>query len=273
MQPENKDNLKTNMEDGEEFNRHNQYETDDKADLYDLFKNNSFFLHVDRPSIKKLLNHDLTGKTIIDYACGSGSSTRTLADFNADKIYGVDISPQMIKKAKSLSFHNEKYDNIAYFAADCSTKLKIGQFDIVFSSHLLEYAETIERLEGFCESMFNSLKPGGFCCGLMDNGFLDPECFGLLRKYGFEFIRDNEKTQTVKFYHGDASTGRFLFQVINYYWPPEVFEQTFAKYGFVNFEWVNPTLDENYEDVDGFYDDYFKYPPIILFKALKPDVN
>ena len=247
-----------------------QYETDEKAKQYDIFKkNNLFFSKIDVPSTKKLLG-DLTGKSCIDFACGAGHSTTALVDQNAASVFGVDLSEKMIQKAKDIWSDNNKYSQIQFLTRNCAEPVKLGEFDLVYSSHFLNYAENKEALMKFVSSMYDSLKTDGFCCGLMVNGFLDPKNFSKISKYGFEFIRNSDQTQTVNLFSGNPNKGgEFLFSLKNYHWDPSVHEECFKKCGFKNFEWISPTLDNNYIDETGFFNDFFYNLPFILFKAHK----
>ena len=189
---------------------------------------------------------------------------------NPMKIFGVDVSPQMIEKAKRYSSKDAINSRIEFHVGDCSQELNLGQFDYVFSSHLLNYGFTLEILEKFAESSYKSTKPGGCCCGLMVNPNQDPQSFGLICKYGFETIKVDDFVNRVKFFDGPASEGKFQFEVSNYIWKREIHEECFKKAGFINFEWIKQELDEKYKDNEGFFDDYLKYQPFVLFKAYRP---
>lgn len=139
-----------------------QYSTDELADKYHILlkSRESELRYVQIPSIHKLLNYSLKGKRVIDLACGHGGSTRILADLDPDELVGVDLSAEQVKKAVELSASNEKYALIKYYVRDCSKPLELGQFDVVFSKHLLNYGTTKEVLNGITKSMFDATKPG-----------------------------------------------------------------------------------------------------------------
>lgn len=51
------------------------------------------------PSAKHYLG-DLEGKQVLDLACGSGYFTRLIKSWGAERVMGIDISPQMIELAR-----------------------------------------------------------------------------------------------------------------------------------------------------------------------------
>ncbi|MBP3888649.1 MAG: methyltransferase domain-containing protein [Cellulosilyticum sp.] len=72
---------------------------------------------------------------ILDVGCGSGMSTVALrSQFPQAKIAGVDLSEQMLEKAKELEI------DVEWIQRDCSKTLEdLGQFDLVFSNAFLQW--------------------------------------------------------------------------------------------------------------------------------------
>ena len=60
--------------------------------------------------LRPLLNDHglLTGKRVLDLACGYGLYTRHLKSLNCDYILGVDISSEMIKLARDIESKDPK---------------------------------------------------------------------------------------------------------------------------------------------------------------------
>jgi SAM-dependent methyltransferase len=139
-----------------------QYATENIAENYRLFlkSRESELKYVQIPSIRRLLNGSLKGQRVIDMACGNGGSTRILADLEPEELIGVDLSEEQVKVAQQLSSKDPKYAKIQYLVRDCSKPLELGQFDLVFSKHLLNYGSTKEILNGMLTTMFNATKPG-----------------------------------------------------------------------------------------------------------------
>jgi SAM-dependent methyltransferase len=249
-----------------------QYSTEELAENYKLFLTSRApeLRYVQTPSIRKLLNNSLKGQRVIDLACGHGGSTRILADLNPEELIGVDLSPEQVKMAIKESADDEKYAKIKYMVRDCCEPLNLGEFDLVFSKHLLNYAETKEKLNKMVSSMFEATKKGHVCAGLMFSPFLESKHYEKMFKYGLDMHRPNPVEVFVKMYNGDVKTSRHLMNLRIFMWAPTVFEQAFKDAGFQNFEWVKAHLEEDPEGKHLFHKDFVDYSPIILFKAIRP---
>ena len=246
------------------------YDSGEKADSFDLFKKNTFVSLIEQPSIRKMLNYNLEGKRVIDLACGGGDSTKMLADMNPSELVGVDLSSSMIEKAIKSCANDAKYSKIKFFAQNCLEPIRNeGQFDLVFAIHLLNYAFVKEDLLTFYRNMYEICREGGMCCGMINSPFISREELnvpGRLLKYGIEYFRHEDNVnQDVHFYWGD----KLLFSVKGCVWPSEWHEECAKKAGFKSFEWIEPALDENYQDKDGFFDSYLKHNPTVFYKIFK----
>ena len=62
--------------------------------------------------IRWLAEHDLHGKVIIDYGCGSGILAMVAASLGAEKVYAVDIDAQAITAAEANIERNQLADSI-----------------------------------------------------------------------------------------------------------------------------------------------------------------
>lgn len=86
--------------------------------------------------LKDLL--DSGGKTICDWGCAEGEGTHLLAKrFNNCTVEGVDFARTAIKSAKS----RYKLDNLSYLAKDFLISGTKKEYDIVFTSNVLEHFE------------------------------------------------------------------------------------------------------------------------------------
>ena len=246
-----------------------QYETDEKANYYALFKKNLFLKHIEKPSIHKLLDYDLKGKRVIDLACGCGDSTKMLVDLNPEELVGVDYAETMINNAIKSSANDPRFSHIKYYVRDCMEPLNLGEFDIVYSSYLLNYGKKPDELLKFYKSMYASTKPSGLCCGLIMNVFLDRKEFNepeRYKKYGLEYNRhENGELLDIKLFYDN----KHLFDLRNWIWPSQVHEECARKAGFKKMEWVEPILDPAFDDKDGFFDTFLKYSPIVFYKLTK----
>jgi ubiquinone/menaquinone biosynthesis C-methylase UbiE len=101
---------------------------------------------------------EMAGKTILDLACGEGFYTRKFKQKGARYVVGVDISEKMIDLAQQEEA--KKPLGIEYVVSDVIELKKIGSFDLVVASFLLNYAQTKEQLLKMCQSIYANLKPG-----------------------------------------------------------------------------------------------------------------
>ncbi|MGZ5050696.1 MAG: 50S ribosomal protein L11 methyltransferase [Methylobacter sp.] len=94
-----------------------------------------------------LASHDLTGKTVIDYGCGSGILAVAAVLLGADKAHAVDIDPQAITATQSNALKNNVQDKIACYLPEQFTPF---QADIVLANilakPLIDMAEQIAGL-------------------------------------------------------------------------------------------------------------------------------
>lgn len=126
-------------------NGFHQYEDPDRAENFTKYRQ-STNVRLEKtlilePSVRNLLNYDLSGQRVLNMACGAGESSTLLADLDPDEVVGADISSSMINMAiKGCSLH-PKYCHIKFVLRDCSKPLDLGRFDLVFSKHFLNYAQ------------------------------------------------------------------------------------------------------------------------------------
>lgn len=99
---------------------------------------------------------DLNGKTVLDYVCGDGRFTHTLARLGA-RATGIDISPQLIAKAKATA-PRETRGSSEFFVGDAhSVPFGDSSFDYVFGNGSLHH---LELGRAYAE-VARVLKPGG----------------------------------------------------------------------------------------------------------------
>eukprot|EP01126_Amoeba_proteus_P003819 TRINITY_DN1128_c0_g1_i1.p1 TRINITY_DN1128_c0_g1~~TRINITY_DN1128_c0_g1_i1.p1 ORF type:complete len:196 (-),score=0.72 TRINITY_DN1128_c0_g1_i1:75-662(-) len=194
-----------------------------------------------------------------------------LADLEPEELIGVDISESQVKRAIQVYANNPNpyYAKMKFYAKNCQEPLNLGQFDVVFSVHLLNYAYEKPDLLEFYSNMYEATKPGGICCGLINSPFITAEELNAPDrhiKYGIKYYRHADNIhQDVDFFY----EGKHLFGVKGCVWPGEYHEECALKVGFTKIEWIKPSLDETHDDQEGYFDIYLKYNPTIFFKAYK----
>ncbi|OZG74664.1 SAM-dependent methyltransferase [Hahella sp. CCB-MM4] len=107
------------------------------------------------PSIRSLIP-DLKDRRIADLGCGFGWFCRWAREQGASEAFGVDVSQNMLSRAKEMTSDPE----IHYEQADLEkVSLAESSYDLVYSSLTFHY---LEDLEGLVAKIHRALKPGGW---------------------------------------------------------------------------------------------------------------
>jgi ubiquinone/menaquinone biosynthesis C-methylase UbiE len=210
---------------------------------------------------------DLTGKSVLDLACGEGFHTRLLRQKGATRVVGVDLSAGMIDLARKEE--ERRPLGIEYVEHDAKDLNLEEEFDLVFAAWLLNYAETKEELLEMCCGIARHLKPGCRFVTINNN----PDYTGTtdsMQKYGFTreaTARVDGTPVTWKFFLDDGTT----VEITNYYLSPSVHDWAFARAGLRNLSWhplrVAPEgLAEYGKD---FWADFLRFKPAVCLDCEK----
>jgi SAM-dependent methyltransferase len=94
--------------------------------------------------------------TALDFGCGVGRLSRALTSYFG-KVYGVDISEQMVDLAKrftpSCSFVVNRSDNLNVFPDN--------SFDFIYSNIVLQHLPSKEMARSYIQEFIRIVKPGG----------------------------------------------------------------------------------------------------------------
>lgn len=105
---------------------------------------------------RHVLDKDIKGKNILDIGCGSGWIEEMLLLRGANKITAIDISDDVIRKAK-----RKKLKKTVYLTASAiDLPFKKNSFDTIVSSEVIEHIPAKTEQKMFDE-MKRVLKPGG----------------------------------------------------------------------------------------------------------------
>jgi len=127
---------------------------------------------------------DLTGKTVIDYGCGSGILAIAALLLGAEKVYAVDIDPQAIEATKQ-NLQRNGIDS-KRLVLGLPEQVKLPQADILVANIL---AEPLRQL---AESIANSVQVSG---NLVLSGLLETQADELNSLYSQWFEMDDAKVQ------------------------------------------------------------------------------
>jgi len=240
---------------------------DEIAAEYKRAKQQPWRLQVEHFTLFKLLG-DLSGKNVIDLACGEGFFTRSIKRAGAARVLGVDISQGMIDLARREEVNNPL--GIEYVVQDV-TRLNLGEtFDVVVAAYLLNYAQSSAQLLEMCRAIARHLKPGCWFVTVNNNPNHETEDFMSTRKYGF-----------IKQAHGPLVDGApvdyiiFLddgsFTITNYHLSVKTHEAAFMDAGFRQVRWHAPELSTQIAQTAerDEWSEFLDRPPVIFIECMK----
>lgn len=108
----------------------------------------------------------VTGKRVLDLACGDGRLTRVLAHGGAAEVLGLDVSEEMLEHAREQNAEGQPEafpDRVSYgeVSATDETFQMTPQADIVTAMYLFHYARSVEELDHMADLIGRNLEPGG----------------------------------------------------------------------------------------------------------------
>ena len=108
--------------------------TDYNPIAYKQSKLQPWRIHVECFTLMELIG-DLSGKTVVDIACGEGFYTRLLRQNGACQVVGVDLSEGMIELARQQESAHPL--GIKYLLGDARNLRLPEQFDLAIAAYLL----------------------------------------------------------------------------------------------------------------------------------------
>ncbi|OAI46052.1 methyltransferase type 11 [Planctomycetaceae bacterium SCGC AG-212-F19] len=238
------------------------------AEDYKKSKEAPWRLHMEQYNFFRLLG-DVTGRSVLDLACGEGHYTRRLKRRGAGRIVGVDISARMIELA--VAEERARPLGIDYVVADAA-KLQLGEpFDFVVASYLLNYAQSTDELRAMADGIARHLKPGGRFVTINDNPAQPPATYPTTRKYGFIKTIAAPLTEgtpiTYTCFLDDGGTVQFD----NYYLTPTTHLRVLTESGLRHARWHPLQLGEEGEKEFGraYWQDFLTAQPVMCLDAQK----
>jgi SAM-dependent methyltransferase len=101
---------------------------------------------------------DVRGKTVLDYGCGAGENSVLIASHGAEKVFGIDISPELVELGeKRLGLHG--FAENAELRVGSAHELPFADesIDVVFGMAILHHLD----LQLSSDEVFRVLKKGG----------------------------------------------------------------------------------------------------------------
>ncbi len=159
------------------------------------------------PAIRAMLP-DLSGKRVVDLGCGFGWATRWIREQGAASVLGLDLSENMIARARKDTSDSA----ITYRIADLdSLELPVAAFDLAFSALTFHYVQDFARL---IRVIRNALSPDGDLVFTIEH----PIFMAAARPHWIS-DEDGRKTWPVNRYaiEGERRTDWFVKGVVKYH--------------------------------------------------------
>ncbi|WP_374771933.1 class I SAM-dependent methyltransferase [Streptomyces sp. NBC_01310] len=237
-----------------------QQQYDEIGEAYEGFKTLPLEQYVVVPSFLALVG-DVSGKSVLDLASGTGFYSREFKRRGAAEVLGIDISGEMVAVAQQLEEHSPL--GVHYEVGDVAELRALDRrFDVGVAVQLLNYAEDIATTERMCRNAHESLEPGGefFVLNQSPDFRFDgptPE------RYGFRSELTGEEVETGPQVRTTALLDPPVSFVAN---RPrrEVYEKCLRAAGFSELSWVPLTVSEAGVREFGadFWADFHANPPL-----------
>lgn len=132
------------------------------------------------------MNFDPTGKRMLDIGCGIGRMTRAFSDMFSEA-YGVDFSPQMIRRAKEL---NKDKPNLFFMT---NNGIDLANFEdnffaFCFTYLVFQHIPDVKIIESYICEMCRVLKPRGLFKFQVDGRKWGPMRMPIIHRSLFNFL-------------------------------------------------------------------------------------
>ncbi|MFC5723578.1 class I SAM-dependent methyltransferase [Streptomyces gamaensis] len=220
-------------------------------------------VHPERTSFLELVG-DVSGRDVLDLACGDGFYTREFKRRGAARVVGADISESMTEAG--LAAERVEPLGVEYVTADAAGLPDIGGFDLVTAAYLLNYARDAGNLTAMCRAAGERLRPGGRFLGVTQNprfSFTGPEP----APYGFTFSPLEATAFGTRIRVTAALTPPIHFETTLI--RADVYEAAFRAAGFTEVAWVPLRVPEDAVARFGaeYWEGFAQNPPIVMFAA------
>jgi toxoflavin synthase len=239
---------------------------DEIGEAFEGFKSLPLIRYGEVPSFLDLVG-DVSGRSVLDLACGTGFYSREFKRRGATEVFGVDISVEMIAAAKQI----ERRDplDVRYEVGDVAElRLLDRPFDIALGVQCLNYAEDISALERMCRNIHRSLVPGGEFFVLAQKPDYRFDCPSL-DKYGFRCEPTGEEAEAGPRARVTALLDPQPISITATVPRREVYEESLRAAGFQELEWVPLQVSEAgiREFGKDFWADLLAHPPLEMLRC------
>jgi toxoflavin synthase len=211
---------------------------------------------------------DLTGKAVLDVACGTGYYSRLFKRLGAAQVVGVDIEKSMIDCAREVEAKEPL--GITFDVCDAAQLPVLGEFDVVAPIWAFVHAKDVEEYYEMVLRCARNLKSGGTMVALCSNPDIDIDGMSVYPRYGLS-ITPKEK-------HGELQVIHIQMDVEppvgfdGFFWPAGITEEAMTRAGLVDIR-RRPNLAPGHVEGasnKGYWSDFVANPPFGLYTATKP---
>ncbi|MEV0175811.1 class I SAM-dependent methyltransferase [Streptomyces sp. NPDC050803] len=239
---------------------------DEIGEAFEGFKSLPLMRYGEVPSFLGMVG-DVSGKSVLDLACGTGFYSREFKRRGASDVFGVDISGEMIAAAREMEQREPL--GVRYEVGDV---IELGvldrRFDIALGVQCLNYAQDIAEMERMCRNIHQSLVPGGEFFVLAQKPDYGFDCASL-EAYGFRCEPAGEEIETGPRVRVTALLDPQPITIVSSAPSREVYEKCLRAAGFSAVEWVPLQVSEAgiREFGEDFWADFFASPPLEMLRC------
>lgn len=214
----------------------NVYEDAKRAEAYSKldFPGTYYLAYRDLPEI---ISTHVKGNNAMDFGCGTGRSTRFLQRLGFT-VVGVDISKEMLKKAKELDPEGD-YRLIGEGDLNHS---KQKAFDLVLFAFTFDNIPTMEKKVKILKETKNLLKSQGRMINLVSSPEIYTHEWSSFSTKDFPENTEVESGDNVRIIQTDTEDTR---PVVDILWTPEFYRETYRKAGLEIVETYKPLAKES----------------------------
>lgn len=240
------------------------------GEAFEGFKALHLARYVEVPSFLDLVG-DVSGRSVVDLACGTGFYSRLFKRRGATDVCGVDVSGQMVDVARRIE--GAEPLGVRYAVGDVATTDVLGgrQYDIATAVNLLNYSETVDAMTAMCRTIHAAVRPGGTLYALNqspDYDFDGPSP----RPYGFHCELEGSRVEVGPRVRVTAFLDPEPVSFVAGLPRREVYAEALTRAGFTDVAWspLAVSAEGRAAFPAGFWDDYAANPPFELLTARRP---
>ncbi|PBC67577.1 methyltransferase family protein [Streptomyces sp. TLI_235] len=239
---------------------------DEIGEAFEGFKSLPLMRYGEVPSFLGMVG-DVSGRSVLDLACGTGFYSREFRRRGAADVLGVDISGEMIAAAQGIEQRDPL--GVRYEVGDVAELRSFeGHFDVAVGVQCLNYGEDVAAMRRMCRNIHRSLVPGGEFFVLAQKPDYRFDCPSL-ETYGFRCEPTGEEAETGPRVRVTALLDPQPISIVTTAPRREVYEDCLRATGFSAVEWVPLEVSEAgiREFGKDFWADLLAKPPLEMLRC------